>query len=963
MRSLPLAVRLATMMIAIVIAASILTVTMDALKFRHVLRAQEELVYGFVAADLGETIEGGMNLGLPLAALASTEQLLQRRRAAEHGVVGITVFDVAAIVRFDTDRFRVGAPLPLEWAPPSPSAATWRGDLPGAGMVAARVENNFGQPAGGVVVRYDLTPLETRMTAILLDMVRMALAMAVASALAASVAAPMLTRGYRLWFGRVTAALAPGSHAVPPGADGVISTLREAEAELDATERALMRLGTGEGGIQGGLATGANAATPPGAGQEQGGNRRADLVLGPVEALERRLLAGSIAVTLLLLVLVTGAVSSKALDALEREVLPGLSREAAAVGAAVAGQIERAVDLGVPPDRLEGVDAFFDTLLTGHPALDSIALSGPDGASRQQVRRPGQQPDATQDVTVPVVAKGGPIGTLHIGVNRSLLLRSAADSWWDILIVLMVSLLATAEALVFLTDRTVSTPLRLLERGASRVSAGDWATRLPSLGVDAASQLLRGLNAAIARVNERWRHLAWLAAEIGRQVPAAGHEAAQMVARMRMAQLASDAAGAVPRMAPPRSTALARAPLFLFLLAEQLSTSFVPLFAKSLVRPRDWLPGALAVGLPIAVFAGTIALASPLAARLVERHGARAVLWAGCVPAALGYVGAALSGTVEGFAAARALSAVGYAAITLACQGYLVAAAEGGGRGRSMAVFVYAAMTGAVCGTAIGAVLADRLGYRATFVVSAALTLGAGALAVWTMDQAAGRRMVPAPGRDAVVPHAVTQGVARMASHSRGFMALVVFAAIPAKFVLSGFIFTIGPLVLQSMDQSQPEIGRQIMLYALAMLTTIRLGAWAADRLAAASTSIAAAGAAAGLGMMAILVLPPQVAVPLAIAVVGLAQGLASAPMLAVVPDLCPALAARVGVATLYGYLRSAERLGSIAGPVVAAGLVAAFGFTVAIAAIGAASLAATAAYVAVVASDRHGRRVMEGTP
>ena len=30
------------------------------------------------------------------------------------------------------------------------------------------------------------------------------------------------------------------------------------------------------------------------------------------------------------------------------------------------------------------------------------------------------------------------------------------------------------------------------------------------------------------------------------------------------------------------------------------------------------------------------------------------------------------------------------------------------------------------------------------------------------------------------------------------------------------------------MDNTQPEIGRQVMLYALTMLLTIRAGAWAA---------------------------------------------------------------------------------------------------------------------------------------
>ena len=138
------------------------------------------------------------------------------------------------------------------------------------------------------------------------------------------------------------------------------------------------------------------------------------------------------------------------------------------------------------------------------------------------------------------------------------------------------------------------------------------------------------------------------------------------------------------------------------------------------------------------------------------------------------------------------------------------------------------------------------------------------------------------------------------------------------------------------------------MLYAATMLLTIRGGAWMADRLGAASSSIAVAGAATGFGLLLAVVAPAEVAVPVGIAIVGLSQGLASAPMLAVVPELCPGLAERLGVPTLYGYLRFGERIGSIMGPVLAAALVGLFGFTVAIAVIGALSLAATVAYWAV---------------
>lgn len=250
MKATPFAARLAAMMIAVVLAASALTVSLNYLKFHRVLRAQEDVVYAFVADDLAAAIEDGLNLGLPLAALQSTDLVLQRRRAAEHGTIGITVFDSTLRVLFDTDRFRIGQTLPKPWRPPTPDAKTWRSDVDGGALTALAITNTFGQLAGGVVLRYDLAPIETRMNAILLDMIRATLLMLAVTAAVAVVAAILLTRRHNAWFRRATrqidAGLVGGSTLRKPveGSEALMASIHRTSAELDEIEDALMQLGT-----------------------------------------------------------------------------------------------------------------------------------------------------------------------------------------------------------------------------------------------------------------------------------------------------------------------------------------------------------------------------------------------------------------------------------------------------------------------------------------------------------------------------------------------------------------------------------------------------------------------------------------------------------------------------------------------------------------------------------------------
>jgi predicted MFS family arabinose efflux permease len=640
--------------------------------------------------------------------------------------------------------------------------------------------------------------------------------------------------------------------------------------------------------------------------------------------LTRRLILAA----LLLLTASIAVTSHAALDAFERQVKPEIGREATAIGGSIVAPIERAVALGVPFAELGGVAEYLREVLERRPGVAYLVLADPSGGllfgegpglkafagtgqpQASSIREaPGAAVPAAYDTALPVRdANGQLVGWLHVGMSREGLDVAVRDARWDVLIVLLVSILLAVEILRFAIDRSVSAPAALMEALIGRLSSGTFARASTESAKDEAGRLASAANILVRRLSDRWDRLTWLGGEVSAISAAAEARTTAILARLRSAfTFRADKVTAGDGLA---TGAGARMTLFLFAMAEQFSTSFIPLFGQQLGRQSaSGLGPDLLAAVPIATFVAAVALATPFGGRLVSRHGARQAILLGSVPVALGFLGCAFATTIQEFALARMLCGAGYAVVTIACQAELARAAAAGRVARSLGGFTGAVMTGAVCGTAIGAVLADRLGFSVTFLLSAVLVV---------VVQLVAARCITAEPQARPSSSAGLLAEAGQAARSLPFSAMVVLVAIPAKLVLGGFVFYAAPIALRDLGFSQPAIGRSVMLYGLCMLPAIALGAWLSDRARVGGILMLLAGLMTGAALVLPMGFDMGVALPVAVGLVGILQGLASAPMLA----LAPALALGPdgpSVPMLLSFLRLGERLGSVIGPMLAA--------------------------------------------
>lgn len=196
----------------------------------------------------------------------------------------------------------------------------------------------------------------------------------------------------------------------------------------------------------------------------------------------------------------------------------------------------------------------------------------------------------------------------------------------------------------------------------------------------------------------------------------------------------------------------------------------------------EWqLPAVLAALVNTVYAAGRLAASYP-ASRLRARHGTRAVAFAGLALLVAGVVACGLAPGFASFLVFRVVMGVGAAAAFLAIFAELLERAPARVRGRVTNAFEGMAILSLALGGALGAWLAERTGWRGTFLAAGPVLL-TGGLCWRALDPAAGRHPDGAPRVRGPAPGA------------HGALGAVYAASFALALTWSGLFATVAPLL------------------------------------------------------------------------------------------------------------------------------------------------------------------------
>jgi hypothetical protein len=318
-----------------------------------------------------------------------------------------------------------------------------------------------------------------------------------------------------------------------------------------------------------------------------------------------RSLVELLSVTLVLLVLPLGLLSLFALEGYERYLGPELRQQADTVGRAVVSRVERALRLGIPLDRLVGVDEYLAPIVRESDSLGFIALldadgdvlhvvgmapaqaravlaSGPGspadegsffGMLRRQAAavvdrilaepdRPGQDDIRGEYLTsVHGVMQGDvAVGELVVGVPLSFLRQLLEEITFDTGIVLLVGLLVAFELLLLVISTNLTFPLRLVRQLMADIREGR-AVQVVAVPVrNEVGRLLAELNRAVRLIGGKPQE--------GAVPDAPAAEEEQQRANLVVVRILA----------------------FLFVVAEELARPFLPVFVGGFIHGPGFAP-------------------------------------------------------------------------------------------------------------------------------------------------------------------------------------------------------------------------------------------------------------------------------------------------------------------------------------------------------------------------------------
>ncbi|MBU2623673.1 MAG: MFS transporter [Proteobacteria bacterium] len=626
-----------------------------------------------------------------------------------------------------------------------------------------------------------------------------------------------------------------------------------------------------------------------------------------------------------------------------------------AAGISIRNNLTNILEKGIPINQLVGLEPLFNEILADAPNLSFLAIYDNsenclyysdrerfiDGEDAVKAGRNSSR----FSLSFPLETTDGKIeGKLVTGIDQEQIAKQVRSIILDTGTIILISILATIDFLFFIIAFTIELPLK---RAAADISLAknpeQTGLSIRRTNIDFLDHALDQFDRHRYRFRVEWMRFNDLFLSFTRvlkynksQDPAT-YEPVRGIQSIisRFTAESKDQTRPVVIGSP----VLIRPAVFLFVFAEALSISFLPLYAGEIYRPLWNLSREVIIGLPISAFMLFTALSFPVGGALADTLGYRKAFAIGATITATGLVLTGTANDILTLIIYRSIAGTGFGIVFITAQGYIVSTTSISNRAEGMAIFLSAFYGGTLCGAAIGGMVADRIGFRILFYSGAAITV-ISVLFIYffiTEQPGSGFQTGKKSGAGKIFQQFISllplPGDFIKLLSNRNFAALTLCQAIPNKICLIGFVYYLAPLFLKSLGSSQSDIGRYIMGYSLMMILFSQTVSKWSDRHFTTKPFIFWGGVLSGLSLIPFFFFTNTWMVAIGIIMLGLSHTISVSNQAKMASHLNAVK--EIGVGPGLGVYRQIERLGNVIAPILLGVMSTTFGYSKTLALIG----------------------------
>ncbi|MFI3271794.1 MAG: MFS transporter [Pseudomonadota bacterium] len=363
-----------------------------------------------------------------------------------------------------------------------------------------------------------------------------------------------------------------------------------------------------------------------------------------------------------------------------------------------------------------------------------------------------------------------------------------------------------------------------------------------------------------------------------------------------------------------------------------LSISFIPLRMAEISPSLFGLSKDVSMSLPVSMEMFCAGLAIVMGGVVADKYGWRPILLAGSAFVALGSFASAFFDSALLFLGARCLAGFGYGGVNLSIQLFVFDRSNPEQRAQSIASMLAGAYAGLLCGSAFGGLIADRLGYSATFYVACLIMLSTCLVLAKHLPKQDLSKLQAS--KSAEKKERFSLADLKYFFTNIPMLGLLMMNIVPCAFATVCLFNYYIPVSLHAANASTADIGRVSMFYCLIVIYLGPVLGRIIDR------SASKISAAKGISPVALWLFVAGIACVISIAIFSLSTSISMAILGIIILGICNSIAFSAqgtyalslpivdtfGQGKVVASYNLAERVGQVLGPICLAVMIASLG-------------------------------------